>query len=362
MSLLKTNNRHFKKARTNLPLSSRQCHLKAKSQSCNPRKPLFKASWFANQPDLNQSQSKSKQQAHQKTTCPLEQVSRCCKWMIHQKGWCYVPNATRSAVLVLENVCAHHVACLPHVVLQILPLRLIGQIADEDSSALYIFTIRISLLDNSSIVALSLITMMRMIVIVMLRPSMRKPTPAITTAITVIVELRPVTVMVMVVVEAFLRVSARVSTPNFSLIAVVVVVVVIVACSMMISTSIVIVIVSGLTSSIARTSVMPAATAISSFLKTAATRSLTSLVLAEIHVLADKLIQWLVDLAVDHVLLLSRATLRHHYFLSFLSMLFFLLIFNEKACYSLSEYLTFGFFCFYKVKWFTIYKTSKLSH
>ena len=142
----------------NLPFSSRQCLLKAqkpkplRAHSYNPSQKAALQSQLVRQPAWLKSSpklAKSKQQ-HTKKTWPFIQVSRCCKWMIHQKGWCYVPNATRSAVLVLENVCSHHVARLPHVVLQILPLRLIGQIADEDPSTLYIFTIRISLLDNSS--------------------------------------------------------------------------------------------------------------------------------------------------------------------------------------------------------------------
>lgn len=36
----------------------------------------------------------------------------------------YVPDTAGCAILVLENVCANHIASLPHMILQILPLSL----------------------------------------------------------------------------------------------------------------------------------------------------------------------------------------------------------------------------------------------
>ena len=58
----------------------------------------------------------------------------------------YVPDAAGCAILVLENVSAHDVPRLPHMILQVLPLRLESQIADEDAPSLDVIAISVDLL------------------------------------------------------------------------------------------------------------------------------------------------------------------------------------------------------------------------
>jgi len=60
----------------------------------------------------------------------------------------YVPDSAGSAILFLEDVRSHNVTPLAHVIFQILPLRLEGQIAHEQPPALHVFAIGIALLNH----------------------------------------------------------------------------------------------------------------------------------------------------------------------------------------------------------------------
>ena len=63
------------------------------------------------------------------------------------KSSCYVPDAPGLPIRFLKNVCAHHITHLAHVILQVLPLRLEGQVADEDASAFNVIAVGVNLLD-----------------------------------------------------------------------------------------------------------------------------------------------------------------------------------------------------------------------
>ena len=60
----------------------------------------------------------------------------------------YVPDAAGLPILVLEDVCANHIAGLPHVVLQVLPLSFKAEVADEEPSAFHTLAISVSLFES----------------------------------------------------------------------------------------------------------------------------------------------------------------------------------------------------------------------
>ena len=70
------------------------------------------------------------------------------------KSSCYVPDAPRLPIRFLKNVCAHHIAHLAHVILQVFPLRFEGQVADKDASALNVIAVGVNLHASAAITAI----------------------------------------------------------------------------------------------------------------------------------------------------------------------------------------------------------------
>lgn len=79
----------------------------------------------------------------------------------------YVPDTAGCAILVLENVRSNHIASLPHMILQILPLRLKRQIANKQSSAFNIFAVCIALLHLHNLTLIPLTSIMMVILAVL---------------------------------------------------------------------------------------------------------------------------------------------------------------------------------------------------